>query len=431
MKIRKLMLGLTLVLSIVGCNSSSKSPTPSDKGVTVSDCQTDKAHRTNSLGDALDNNHTYVSYKYDNNKLWLTHHNVVFNCDKRGIEATSKIEEDSITITERQHLPKDGGMKCSCIFDVSLTLNDIEAKNYTINYDDGISTDIHFDIDLDSKSQGIKSFDRYSKYPYGKEPTDTSTTPMTRELVLAPLNHTDVLTNKISIIETKDNFEREMLEWKDIGDTKVDEWVETIEETSIDWDKEMLLLYTFEESCLYDYRSVVGVTNRGAVTIKLQKVREECSDISSQYLLAYTISKEVEQLSLDHHAPMLIRGKAKTVDADNPNEIFFPRLKSEPLIKLESRTSGVLTNTKGCLRVNGELIIFPYNASLKDREGETVIYNVEDEAIAKVGENVIFGGFTLSNTEGEENADTKAQNLSNQLPTSRCSQPYFVVHSVL
>jgi len=429
---KKLLLFITMLLILIGCNSSSTSPTPTTttKGVTVSDCQAKKAHRTNSLGDALDNNHTYVSYKYENSKLWLTHHNVAFNCDKRGIGATSKVEENSITITERQNLPKDGGMNCECIFDVSITLSDIEAKNYTLNYDDGRSTDIHFDINLGSKLQGIKSFERNS-YPYGQEPIDTSITPLTRELVLAPLNHTSVLANKTSIVDTEDSFDQAMLELKNVGDTKIDEWVETIENTSIDWNKEMLLLYTFEESCLYDYRSLVEATNRGAVTIKLHKVREECADISSQYLLAYTISKEVKQLSLDHHAPILLRGTAKTVEADNPNEIFFPRQNSKPLINLESRTSGILTNTNGCLRINGELIIFPNNASLKDKDGETVIYNMEDEAIAKVGENVVFGGFTLRNIEGEDNADEKAKNLSAQFPTSRCSEPYFVVHSVL
>jgi len=51
-------------------------------------------------------------------------------------------------------------MKCACLYDVGIRLKNIEAKSYTINYDDGISTDIHFSIDLVSMPDGVVSFAR-------------------------------------------------------------------------------------------------------------------------------------------------------------------------------------------------------------------------------------------------------------------------------
>ena len=297
---KKRLFGTIFTLLVIGCNSPMISPplptTAPTKGVTVSDCQTDKAHRTNSFGKSIDNRHTYVSYQYQNGTLFLTHHNVVFNCDKRGIGATSKVEGETITITERQTLPKGGGMRCACLFDVSISVDNIEAKRYTLNFDDGHPSKVSLGIDLSYQKQGFKSFERHN-YPYAQEPID------------------------------------------EIGENRV------------------------------------------------------------------TTSPQ--------------------------QEVFLPRQNSNPIVQLESRISGVLTNDNGCLRVNGELIIFPYNASVKEKAGEHIIYNMEDEAIATVGKKVAFGGFTLSNTEGETHADEKAKKISDQLPNSHCSQPYFVVHSLL
>ena len=311
MKTKKLLLGLTLVLSIMGCNSSSKSPTPTvtTKGVTVSDCKADKTHRTNSLGDNLDNNHTYVSYKYENNMLSLTHHNVVFNCDKRGIDATSKIEGDKITITERQNLPKNGGMDCECIFDVSITLNDIEARNYRLNYDDGRSTDIHFDIDLNSKSQGIKSFNRQGKYPYGQVSTTPPSDPMLKKLISDEFYNTEVLPDKeTKIIKTQIQLDSLVVQLKEIGDKKVDVWAKILEESQINFDKSYLVTHTFKEGCIYRYTSTVEASSDGAVSIRLDVVGNTCASALAQYYLAYQVSKEVKNLKIliTGHEPVTV-----------------------------------------------------------------------------------------------------------------------------
>jgi len=300
MKRNRLLFGTIFTLFIVGCNTPVTShPLPTTaptKGVTVSDCQTNKSHRTNSFGKSIDNRHTYISYQYQNGTLFLTHHNVVFNCDKRGIGATSKVEGNTIIITERQTLPKGGGMRCACLFDVSIAVDNIEAKRYNLNFDDGHPSEVYLGIDLSRQNQGFKSFERHN-YPYAQESMD-----------------------------------------------------EIVAEVPI---------------------------------------------------------------STPHQ------------------EVFLPRQKSRPFMQLQSRISGILTNHNGCLRINGELIVFPYNASVKEKAGESIIYNMEDEVIATVGKKVAFGGFTLSNTEGESHADEKIKKISSQLPNSRCSQPYFVVHSLL
>jgi len=307
---RKNLIILTLSILFIGCNSSS-SPSPSlnTKGVTVSDCQATKTQRTNKVGDALDNNHTYISYQYENNTLSLTHHNVAFNCDKRGIGATSKVEENTITITERQNLPNNGGMSCECLFDVTITLNDIEVKNYTLNYDDGRSTDIHFDIDLSSKSQGIKSFNRQGKYPYGQEPTTPQSNPMLKKLISDEFYNTEVLPDKeTKVIKTQNQLDNLVIQLKEIGDKKVDGWAKTLEESHIDFDKGYLVTHTFEEGCIYRYTSTVEANSDGEVSIHLDIVGNTCSSALAQYYLAYQVSNKVKSLKIlvTGHEPVIV-----------------------------------------------------------------------------------------------------------------------------
>ena len=307
---RKNFIILTLSILFMGCNSSSNpSPSLNTKDVTVSDCQATKTHRTNNLGDALDNNHTYISYQYENSRLSLTHHNVAFNCDKRGIGATSKIEGEKITITERQNLPNNGGMDCECLFDVSIILKDIEAKNYTLNYDDGRSTDIHFDIDLATKPQGIKSFNRQGKYPYGQASTTPPSNPMVKKLISDEFYNTEVLPDKeTKVIKTQTQLDSLVVQLKEIGDKKVDVWAKTLEESQIDFDKSYLVTHTFEEECIYEYASTVEANSDGEVSIRLDRVREECDSALAQYYLAHQISKEVKSLKIlvTGHDPVVV-----------------------------------------------------------------------------------------------------------------------------
>jgi len=92
---------------------------------------------------------------------------------------------------------------------------------------------------------------------------------------------------------------------------------------------------------------------------------------------------------------------------------------------MDARLEGVLIEDEnGCLRVNDDLVIWPYGSYLKDN----VIYDTENNLIAVIGESVVLGGGGFSTEENGEEA-TKA--ISSQLPSTQCSTPYFIVQSIL
>jgi hypothetical protein len=384
----------------------------------------------------VDNRHTHIAHHYENSTLKLTHHNVAFNCDKRGIGATAKIEGGSITITERQNLPTGGGMRCMCLYDVAITLENIEAKSYSINYDDGISTDIHFSVDLSQMPDGVKSFAR-TQYPYAQDSsTGIPSEPKIVKVIVDEI-HTGTTLPKLEtkVLKSKDELDSTVIGLKEIGVAKSDEWAEILENLSIDFEKEKLLTHIFEIGCIYEYAEVMGANSNGQeLTIGLVKTREECATAMTQHYLAYKISNSIKKVKLE-----MLGLEAIDVDMGNgeitnyvESEIFFPTLNSEPEIMLQARTAGILKeDTNGCLRVNGELIIFPYASSFKKQADKLIIYNKEDEPIAQVGQEVIFGGGGFGSDEGGTEALTGIENSSDALPSARCAEPYFIVHSVL
>lgn len=305
MLIKRILINLGIAMIIIGCNnSSSPSPQSSDREVTVSDCQKDENPRsfTTATNGIVDNRYTHIAYHYENGTLKLTHHNVVFNCDKRGIGATAKIEGDSITITERQNLSTSGGMRCMCLYDVAITLENIEAKSYTINYDDSISTDIHFSVDLTQMPDGVKSFAR-TEYPYAQDSsTGTPSEPKIVKVIVDEI-YTDTTLPKLEtkVLKSKDELDSTVIGLKEIGVAKTDELAEILENLSIDFEKEKLLTHTFEIGCIYEYREVIGVNSNGQeLTIGLVKTPEECDTaMNQQHYLVYKISNSIKKVRLE------------------------------------------------------------------------------------------------------------------------------------
>jgi len=304
MKTKKILTSLGIAMVILGCNSSSSSPSPQsrDYKVTVSECQKDKDSRSfaTATNGIVDNRHTHIAYHYENSTLTLTHHNVTFNCDKRGIGATAKIEGDNIIITERQHLPTGGGMRCMCLYDVGITLKNIEAKSYTINYDDGVSTDIHFSIDLATMPDGVVSFAR-TQYPYSQDNTTaTPTKPNSVKVIVDKMYDIEALPNvETKVIKSKDELDTLVVNLDDIDNKKTKEWAGILHKLSIDFTKEKLLIHTFEIGCIYEYSEVMGIDNsEQELTIGLVKTREECDESLTQHYLAYKISNSIKKVKL-------------------------------------------------------------------------------------------------------------------------------------
>ena len=168
MKTKKLLLGLTLTLSIIGCNSSSSnSPTPQTQNTKVSKCQKDKIQRNTDSGESIDNKHTYVSYKYENSTLFLKHYNISFNCKEDApISADIEKKGNKINIKETQDL-SNGRARCMCLRDLDMTVDKINADVYEINIDeDSVDDEISFTVNLEDKKEGMVSYERLT-YPYG------------------------------------------------------------------------------------------------------------------------------------------------------------------------------------------------------------------------------------------------------------------------
>ena len=117
---------------------------------------------------------------------------------------------------------------------------------------------------------------------------------------------------------------------------------------------------------------------------------------------------------------------------EQTKKIFFPtQNKSLPIqqdesrIIMESRLAGILKKDENdCLRVNKDLIIWPYGSIIKD----DLIYDRNGNLIAEIGEYVIFGGGGISS---EEDSKKLIKNISKDLPNPKCSEPYFFVNTIL
>ena len=134
---------------------------------------------------------------------------------------------------------------------------------------------------------------------------------------------------------------------------------------------------------------------------------------------------------------MMILGCAGS-DSNSPKEeptqktTFFPTQnkalatqQSEATVFMEARLAGVLEKDKnGCLRVNGDLIIWPYGSTLKDN----LIYDKNGNPIAEIGESIVLGGGGMSS---DENSEEDIKRISEQLPNPQCRDPYFFVGSVI
>ena len=168
MKIKKLLLGLSVAMSIIGCNSSYlNSPISQTQNIKVSKCQRDKAHRISDNGKSIDNKHTYISYKYKNSTLFLKHYNSSFNCRKDApISANIEKKGNKINIKETQDL-SNGRDRCACLHDLNIPINGINADIYEIHiYNNAVNDEISFTVNLKEKKEGMVSYERLN-YPYG------------------------------------------------------------------------------------------------------------------------------------------------------------------------------------------------------------------------------------------------------------------------
>jgi len=307
---------LIVAIFIIGCASSSNS---NEVKVSVSDKKCKEINRTDEYGYKLDNNHTYIFYKYNraNRTLYLNHYNIPFNCDKRGIGADISIKDNSIIVKEYHNLLEDGGERCMCLFDIYLKIDNIEPKEYSVDFiNEAINDKISIDIDLINNPEGIKSFERTS-YPYGQLVTN-SNKPTIREIINDRFYNLDILpNNQTEVIKSKRDLERLILALREIGDDNTLKWADILEKEmdSIDFDKSYIVTYTFTKGCLYKYITTIGmrINTKGlegeTVKIELNRENEICNTVMTQYYLAYQIPNRFNRVQF-------------IVDGSNPTTIY-------------------------------------------------------------------------------------------------------------
>ncbi len=109
---------------------------------------------------------------------------------------------------------------------------------------------------------------------------------------------------------------------------------------------------------------------------------------------------------------------------------FFPTQKEPATVYNQALLSGIVEEIDGCLRVNGDLIVWPYGFSLiTDEKGITQVIDSAHKTVVRTGDKVRFGGGGFS--EDEMDIIDILSNLSAELPNDRCPGPYWIVGEVI
>ena len=99
-------------------------------------------------------------------------------------------------------------------------------------------------------------------------------------------------------------------------------------------------------------------------------------------------------------------------------EPYFPTYKEPQTYFLLAQLQGKLTVDEGYLRVNDNLIIWPYGYSLDTENGEIWIISDEGQPVTKVGDTIQMGG-------GGASASFVEEKIGQPLPEG-CEGPYWL-----
>lgn len=101
---------------------------------------------------------------------------------------------------------------------------------------------------------------------------------------------------------------------------------------------------------------------------------------------------------------------------------FFPVQKDpNPASQMTALLKGELVLLNGCLRVDNYLLVWPHGFSTSTDDKVIRIIDNTGKPIARVGDKVKLGG------GGGEMPDELIAQYSAELPSNRCSGPYWIV----
>ena len=298
-----------IAIFIIGCNSN---PNQNNIEIRVSNKKCNEPNRTNEYGYRLDNNHTYIFYKYnrENRTLYLHHYNIPFNCNKNGIEANVSIEDDSIVVKEYHHLLESEKERCMCLFDIYLKIDNIKPKEYSIDFiNEEINDRISINIDLVNNLKGIKSIEQ-TNYPYAQRAMTTTNESTIKEIINDKFYNLDIFPNNEAIvISSKEKLEKLILNLREIGEEKTDNWADKLEKEMnlIDFNKSYIVTYTFTE-CIHKYITSTQIVDSKTLMIKLDSKNEICDTIVTKYFLVYLIPNRFKrvQFIIDKSKPITV-----------------------------------------------------------------------------------------------------------------------------
>ncbi len=157
----KVFTGIYLFLTMILFSCDRENP------VSHSDC---KKFNLKSVSESCDygSDSSCICYDYNSQYkiLVIKHVNAGFNCCPGKIFCDIDIDNDTIFLKESEEKAE---CDCSCLYDVDITVSDIERQKYTINLREPYSDDqerIVFEMDLTKNESGVFCVER-KFYPWG------------------------------------------------------------------------------------------------------------------------------------------------------------------------------------------------------------------------------------------------------------------------
>ena len=163
---------LSLFFLCPACSEDEESVTPDAGGTpagqltSATDCKTFNGPAVESL---LSSSESCVEYTYDaaQKTLSLKHVNAGFNCCPGKLSAAISLEENIITIVERE---REAGCHCNCLFDLTFEITDLKPGAYRIvmvePYRHADDPALSFLVDLTAEPSGQTCVARVH-YPWG------------------------------------------------------------------------------------------------------------------------------------------------------------------------------------------------------------------------------------------------------------------------
>ncbi|MBI9065991.1 MAG: hypothetical protein JEZ09_01785 [Salinivirgaceae bacterium] len=124
--------------------------------------------KENNLKDAFSSTEACINYTYNvaTKELSLSHVNAAFNCCPDSIMVSLNFSGDTIKVTEAENF---GECDCSCLYDISINLSNVEQKSWFITFDEqyiGNNTTLDGTMDLIHSTDSIFCVLREG-YPWG------------------------------------------------------------------------------------------------------------------------------------------------------------------------------------------------------------------------------------------------------------------------